>query len=73
MRRFNVYPINHQQGNKVESPDGVFVLHEDVAQAVIAAIRDVCEMEPAEDGPETIRINVSDLGSILQRNMGVQP
>lgn len=72
MKRFNVYPVNHQEGNKIETEEGVFVKHADLIPVFIKCIQDICELDPADvNNPDTVSISISDLGTILQRNLGL--
>lgn len=72
MKRFNVYPMNHQEGNKIECEEGVFVRHADLNTAFIKCMQDVCELDPADiNSPDTVSISIVDLGTILQRNLGL--
>jgi len=44
-------------------------LREELAQKVVLAVREVCELDPADsDDPECICIKASDLGAILSRH-----
>jgi hypothetical protein len=51
------------------APPELAELQADMAQKVILAVRDACELEPADgDDPECICIKASDLGLILSRH-----
>lgn len=51
------------------APPELAELQADMAQKVILAVRDACELEPADaDDPETVCIKASDLGLILSRH-----
>lgn len=55
--------------NAFEYEAELAALREELAQKVMLAVQDICELEPADSNdPECICIKASDLGAILSRH-----